>query len=101
MIRALLAALLLGGAVSCVTVRGSDPAMVETDAGTMRLEFVEWNEETSELLKRAVPEAAKVLSRWGGLHEPVRITVVNSHWELEEMVGRPLPGISAWARRNR
>lgn len=100
MIRALLVALILGGAVSCVTVRGSDPAMVQTDAGTIRLEFVEWNEETSDLLKQAVPEAAKVLGRWGGLHEPVRITVVNSHWELEEMVGRPLPGISAWARRN-
>src|SRR5262249_21707397 len=47
-----------------------------------------------------VPEATKALSRWGGLLEPVRITVVNSHWELEEMVGRKLPGISAWARRN-
>jgi hypothetical protein len=99
-IRALVAVLLLGGTVSCVTVRVADPTMVQTSAGTVRLEFVEWNEETSDLLKQAVPEAAKVLSRWGGLHEPVRITVVNSHWELEEMVGRPLPGISAWARRN-
>ncbi|HZJ55624.1 MAG TPA: hypothetical protein VFD38_15900 [Myxococcaceae bacterium] len=100
MIRALLAAVLLGGAVSCVTVRGGDPAVIATDGGTIRVEFVEWNEETSELLKAAVPEAAKGLSRWGGLREAVRITVVNSHWELEELVGRPLPGISAWARRN-
>jgi hypothetical protein len=97
--RALVAVLLLAGAVCCVTVRGSDAAMLQTDAGTIRVEFVEWNEETSELLKSAVPDAAKVLLRWGGLREPVRITVVNSHWELEEMVGRPLPGISAWARR--
>ena len=96
---ALVAVLLLGGAVGCVTVRGSEPVTVATEAGTVRLEFVEWNEATSDLLKQAVPEAAKVLSRWGGLHEPVRITVVNSHWELEEMVDRPLPGLSAWARR--
>lgn len=100
MIRRLIAALLLGGAASCATVQGSDPAVIQTEAGTIRLDFVQWNEETSELLKRAVPQAAKVLSRWGGLREPVRITVVNSHWELEELVGRPLPGISAWARRS-
>jgi len=40
----------------------SEPATVlQTDAGAIRLEFVEWNEETSDLLKAAVPEAAKVL----------------------------------------
>ena len=99
MIGALVAVLLLGGAVGCVTVRGSEPVTVATEAGTIRLEFVEWNEATSDLLKQAVPEAAKVLGRWGGLQEPVRITVVNSHWELEEMVERPFPGLSAWARR--
>lgn len=97
--RALVAVLLLAGALCCVTVRGSDPAMLQNDAGEIRLDFVQWNEETADLLKSAVPDAAKVLSRWGGLREPVRITVVNSHWELEEMVGRKLPGISAWARR--
>ena len=97
--RALVATLLLAGAPCCVTVRGSDPALLQTDAGTVRVDFVEWNEETSDLLRSAVPEAAKALSRWGGLREPVRITVVNSHWELEEMVGRPLPGLSAWAKR--
>jgi hypothetical protein len=102
-IRALLGAVLLFcGTVgcSCTTVRGAErTAAVQTEAGPIQLEFVEWHEETSELLRSAVPEAAKALSRWGGLLEPVRITVVNSHWELEEMVGRPLPGISAWARR--
>jgi hypothetical protein len=92
--------MLLVGTASCVTVRGSDPGVMATEAGTIRLEFVEWHEETSELLKSAVPEATKVLTRWGGLREPVRITVVNSRWELEELVGRPLPGISAWARKN-
>jgi len=95
-------ALLLCGTVGCgcATMKVSEPATVlQTDAGAIRLEFVEWNEETSDLLKAAVPEAAKVLSRWGGLQEPVRITVVNSHWELEELAGRPLPGISAWGRR--
>jgi hypothetical protein len=97
--RALLAALVLSGAVGCATVGTSDPSVLVTGTGTIRLDFVEWNEETSELLKDAVPRAASVLARWGGLGEPVRITVVNSHWELEEMVGRPLPGISAWARR--
>ena len=96
---ALVAALLLGGALCCVGVRRSDAAMLQTEAGTIRLDFVEWHDETADLLKWAVPRAATVLTRWGGLHEPVRITVVNSHWELEEMVGRPLPGISAWARR--
>jgi hypothetical protein len=97
--RGLLAAWLLGCAVCCVTVRGSDPTVIQTEAGTIRLEYVEWHEETSDLLNSAVPEAAKALSRWGGLREPVRIAVVNSHWELEELAGRPLPGISAWARR--
>jgi len=99
--RALLAgALLLCGAVGCAAMRGAEPATPPTEAGAIRLEFVEWHEETSDLLKSVVPEAEKALSRWGGLLEPVRITVVNSHWELEELVGRPLPGISAWARRN-
>ena len=93
-------ALLLCLAVGCSALRSSPPPMLQTDEGAIRLEFVQWNEETSDLLKSAVPEAAKALSRWGGLLEPVRITVVNSHWELEELVGRPLPGISAWARRN-
>jgi hypothetical protein len=97
---ALVAALLLGGALCCVSVQRSDAAMLQTEAGTIRLDFVEWNEETSDLLKSTVPEAARALSRWGGLRDPVRITVVNSHWELEELVGRPLPGISAWARRD-
>jgi len=98
--RALVAgALLLCGTLGCATVGPAEPPMLQTEAGPIRLEFVEWNEETSDLLKEAVPEAARVLTRWGGLREPVRITVVNSHWELEEMVGRPLPGISAWARR--
>lgn len=99
MIRALLAALLLCGLVGCATVRSGDPSVLVTDSGTIRLDFVEWNEDTSELLEGTVLEAAKVLARWGGLSEPVRITVVNSHWELEELVGRPLPGLSAWARR--
>jgi hypothetical protein len=98
--RALVAgALLLCGTLGCATVRPPEPPVLQTEAGPIRLEFVEWNEETSDLLKAAVPEAARALTRWGGLREPVRITVVNSHWELEEMVGRPLPGISAWARR--
>jgi hypothetical protein len=97
--RALRVAVLLAGAAGCATVPGHGPAVIQTDAGVIRLEFVEWNEETSDLLKRAVPGAATVLGRWGGLREPVRITVVNSHWELEEMAERPLPGISAWARR--
>ena len=93
-------ALLLGlGAGGCATPRTAD-LLVVSGAGQIRIEFLEWNEETSDLLKGAVPAAAKVLDRWGGLIEPVRITVVNSHWELEELVGRPLPGISAWARRN-
>ena len=100
MTRALVAgALLLCGTLGCATVRPPEPPVLQTEAGPIRLEFVEWNEETSDLLKAAVPEAARALTRWGGLREPVRITVVNSHWELEEMVGRPLPGISAWARR--
>jgi hypothetical protein len=97
----LLAALLVFGPVSCAAHRGSGGEVVATEAGAIRLEFVEWNEATADLLRSAVPEAAKLLSRWGGLAEPVRITVVNAHWELEEAVGRPLPGISAWARRNR
>jgi hypothetical protein len=86
--------------LGCVTPRGSAPGVLATPAGTIRIDFVEWNEETSELLHEAVPEAAKVLTRWGGLTEPVRIRVVNSRWELEEAVGRKIPGISAWARRN-
>jgi len=94
-------ALLLGlGAGGCATPRTPEPEVVVSGTGQIRVEFVEWNAETSDLLKEAVPQAAKVLSRWGGLQEPVRITVVNSHRELEEMVGQPLPGISAWARRN-
>ena len=99
MTRGLLVALVVGGAVGCATVPRSNPGVIQTEAGTIRLEFVEWNEETAELLRRVVPETAAVLERWGGLRDPVRITVVNSHWELEEMAGRPLPGISAWARR--
>lgn len=95
-----LAAVLTLGWTGCVTPRSDGPDALVTDAGTIRLEFVEWNESTSELLKEAVPAAAKVLSRWGGLSEPVRITVVNSRWELDEAVGRTIPGISAWARRN-
>jgi hypothetical protein len=95
------AGLLLGlGAGGCATPRAREPEVVVSGSGQIRVEFVEWHEETSDLLKQAVPRAAKVLDRWGGLSEPVRITVVNSHWELEETVGRPLPGISAWARRN-
>lgn len=93
------AAVLSLGAGSCATPRVPDPEVVVTDEGTVRLEFLEWNESTADLLKRAVPEAAKVLSRWGGLQEPVRLRVVNSRWELEEAVGRRLPGISAWAQR--
>ena len=86
---------------SCATARPAVPDTVATAAGPIQLDFVEWNASTQQLLEGAVPEAAKVLTRWGGLVEPVRITVVNSHWELEEAVGRPLArGISAWARRN-
>jgi len=86
--------------VGCATPRESGAEVVATEAGPVRLEFVEWNQATADLLRSVVPEAAKVLTRWGGLLEPVRINVVNAHWELEEAVGRPLPGISAWARRN-
>ena len=43
-----------------------------------------------------MPEAAKVVGRWGGLHEPVRITVVDSHWNWRRWWSAPLPGISAW-----
>lgn len=93
--------LLLALALGCATVKPPvDSASVATEGGEIKLEFVEWHEETADLLKWAVPRAVPVLKRWGGLREPVRITVVNSHWELEEMVGRPLPGISAWARKN-
>ena len=87
MTRALLAALFLAGALGCATVRGSDPAVIQTDAGEIRLEFVEWHEETSDLLQQAVPEAAAVLGRWGGLRDPVRITVVNSHWSWKRWWG--------------
>jgi hypothetical protein len=97
--RGVAAALLLLG-VGCATVKPTAPTAVATDAGNIGLEFVEWHEETADLLSWAVPRAARVLKRWGGLREPVRITVVNSHWELEEMAERRLPGISAWARRN-
>ena len=90
-------ALVHGG---CATARPPVSDALVTDAGPIRLDFVEWNASTDELLKAAVPEAARALRRWGGLHEPVQITVVNSHWELEQAVGRSLPGISAWARRN-
>jgi len=92
--------LLLALAVACATVKPSETVAVATEGGEIRLEYMEWNAETAELLKSAAPQATPVLKRWGGLQEPVRITVVNSHWELEEMVGRPLPGISAWARKN-
>lgn len=85
---------------SCATARPAVPDTVATAAGPIQLDFVEWDASTQQLLEGVVPEAAKVLTRWGGLVEPVRITVVNSHWELEEAVGRPLRGISAWARRN-
>lgn len=88
------------GPGGCATPRAVGPGAQATPGGTIRLEFGTWNEETSDLLKGALPEAVKALERWGGLTEPVRIRVVNSHWELEEAVGRKLPGISAWARRN-
>jgi len=84
----------------CATTRAPDPGSPVTDAGPIRIEFVEWNASTEDLLKGAVPEAGKALQRWGGLREPVQIRVVNSHWELEQAAGRSLPGISAWARRN-
>ncbi|HUM12840.1 MAG TPA: hypothetical protein VLT82_17970 [Myxococcaceae bacterium] len=96
----MLAALFSVGPLGCATPRTTAGEVVVTDVGTIRLEFVEWNEATAELLRSAAPEAAKVLSRWGGLREPVTITVVNSQWELQEAVDRKLPGISAWARRN-
>ncbi len=97
---AVLLAMLSVGTISCGAHRASGGEVVLTETGTIRLEFVEWNEEIAGLLRTTVPGAANVLSRWGGLPEPVTITVVNSHRELEEAVGRPLPGISAWARRN-
>lgn len=98
-LRAVAAALaVLSG--SCTTMRSPTPGTVVSEPGPIRLDFVEWNASTDDLLEGAVPEAARALGRWGGLHEPVTITVVNSHWELEQAVGRPLPGISAWARRN-
>lgn len=85
---------------SCAMMRSPTPGTVVGEPGPIRLDFVEWNASTDDLLKGAAPAAARALGRWGGLHEPVTITVVNSHWELEQAVGRPLPGISAWARRN-
>ncbi|MGZ5958847.1 MAG: hypothetical protein ACXWLI_10580, partial [Myxococcaceae bacterium] len=85
---------------SCATMRSPEPGALVSESGPIRLDFVEWNASTDDLLRGAVPEAARALGRWGGLREPVKITVVNSHWELEQAVGRPLPGISAWARRN-
>ena len=98
--RLALAAVLALGWTGCVTPRSDGPDALVTDTGTIRLEFVEWNESTSELRRETVPVAARLLSRWGGLSEPVVITVVNSRWELDEAVGRTIPGISAWARRN-
>ena len=95
-LRRVVAAVLVLGATNCVTPR-KDLGLV-TPTGTFRVAFVEWNESTGELLQQTIPEAAQALTRWGGLQEPVQITVVNSHWELEELVGRKLPGISAWAR---
>ena len=44
------------GTAGCVTVPGRDPAVMVTEGGTLQLEFVEWNEGTSELLRSAVPE---------------------------------------------
>jgi hypothetical protein len=95
-----LAVVLAVALAGCATLKRSPPPAVATEAGPVRVAFEEWDEGTQELLVRILPDAARPLLRWGHLQEPVRILVVNAHWELEERVGRPLPGISAWATRN-
>ncbi len=96
----LVAAMLCLGLGGCAAPRGAQTEGHVPGEPTLRLELVEWNEATASMLRQALPAAEGVLGRWGGLSEPVRITVFNAHWELEEAVGRKLPGISAWARRN-
>jgi hypothetical protein len=86
----------LGG---CVTPRALPAGAVVTPVGTFVVDFEVWDEPMAELLKSAVPQAAKALERWGQLEEPVRITVVWNHSALETAVGRRLTGMSAWARR--
>ena len=72
-LRAVAAALaVLSG--SCTTMRSPTPGTVVSEPGPIRLDFVEWNASTDDLLEGAVPEAARALGRWGGLHEPVTIT---------------------------
>lgn len=83
----------------CVTPRAVPAGAIVTPAGTFVVEFEVWDEQMSELLQGAVPQAAEALARWGHLEQPVRITVVWNHSALEDRVGRRLPGMSAWARR--
>ncbi len=58
-----LAALLAMATAACLTPRSPDTDAVVTPVGKFRIEFAEWDEPTSELLKQQLPVAAQVLSR--------------------------------------
>jgi hypothetical protein len=96
---ALVLVLLAGGCAlrpAAVEVREEDLAVA---GAPVHLEFLGDDAATAREVARAVSAALPRIARWGGLAEPVTITIHPSHASLEEAIGRDgYPWLRAWAR---
>ncbi len=97
---ALAAAALLGGCMPRLSGTG-EPRSQELSIGTARFRIVYWPEDAgaARQVRYALEKAAPRVSRWGGLREPVTVTLHPSHEALESAVNRSgYDWLRAWAR---
>ncbi len=78
-----------------------EPRAQELSIGAAHFRIVYWPEDAdaARQVRHALERAAPRVSRWGGLRQPVTITVHPSHEALESAVNRPgYEWLRAWAR---
>jgi hypothetical protein len=78
-----------------------EPRGQELSVGAARFRIVYWPEDAAAAaqVRRALQKAAPRVSRWGGLRQPVTVTLYPSHEALEGAVDRPgYEWLKAWAR---
>ncbi len=99
--RAALAAALVAAAgcvhrPAVVEVREED---LDVQGARVRLEYLSTDVGAAHDVERAVAVALPRVTRWGGLSEPVTITLHATHASLEDAIGREgYPWLRAWAR---